>query len=440
MYCGYIVELHGLRKHNNADRLQCVEVFGNNVIVDISYYEGQKAVFFPVDGQLSEKYAIDNHLVRIKDENGKNIGGYLDPEKRNIKAMKLRGEKSEGLLMPIETLSPYADIETLTVGEKITTLNGQLICQKYIPQRKAATNHPAGSGNKPKKKQKTVQYPLFREHVDTEQLMYNKAAFKPGDKCTITLKTHGTSGRTARSQEVKDIKQNFLQRLFKRPVKQPTSWQYISGTRRTVLDNYAGGYYGSNAFREPYHEFFKNKLEKGEEIFYEICGWVDSDKTIMGICDNTKFQDKSIKKQYGDKMIFSYGCYPGQNCIFVYRMTLTNEDGYTVEYPDWLMRLRCEQMGVECVPLFETFTYTTWEDLLSRVEKYYDGPDPIGKTHIREGVVVRIENRPVFKAYKHKNFVFKLVEGITKESADAPDIEEAEEILATEAGDADDNT
>lgn len=159
----------------------------------------------------------------------------------------------------------------------------------------------------------------------------------------------------------------------------------------------------------------------------------------MATCDNTKFKDKSIKKQYGDKMVFSYGCEEGQSDIYVYRMTLTNEDGYTVEYPDWLMRLRCEQMGVKCVPLFETFTFTTWEDLMTRVEKFYEGPDPLGKIHTREGVVVRIENRPKFTAYKHKNFTFKLVEGLVKEEADVPDIKEAEELL-TEEGEAVDNT
>ena len=74
MYCGYITTLHNLRKHSNADRLQCVEVFGQNVIVDLSYYEGQKVVFFPSDGQLSEEFATKNNLVRKKDENGNEIG------------------------------------------------------------------------------------------------------------------------------------------------------------------------------------------------------------------------------------------------------------------------------------------------------------------------------------------------------------------------------
>ena len=58
----------------------------------------------------------------------------------------------------------------------------------------------------------------------------------------------------------------------------------------------------------------------------------------------------------------------------------------------------------------------------------YDGPDPIGKTHVREGVVVRILNRPKFTAYKHKNFAFKVLEGLIKDTAEAPDMEEAQEV------------
>jgi hypothetical protein len=61
-------------------------------------------------------------------------------------------------------------------------------------------------------------------------------------------------------------------------------------------------------------------------------------------------------------------------------------------------------------------------------EKFYAGPDPVGKTHTREGVVVRIINRPKFTAYKHKNFEFKVLEGIIKDTAAAPDMEEAQEV------------
>lgn len=48
---------------------------------------------------------------------------------------------------------------------------------------------------------------------------------------------------------------------------------------------------------------------------------------------------------------------------------------------------------------------------------------------LAEGVVVRIDNRESFTAYKDKVFEFKVIEGIAKDNSDAPDIEEAEEII-----------
>ena len=69
---------------------------------------------------------------------------------------------------------------------------------------------------------------------------------------------------------------------------------------------------------------------------------------------------------------------------------------------------------------------------MMKAEQYYAGPDPIGKTHTREGVVVRIVNRPKFCAYKHKNFEFKCISGIiaekTAESAAADNL--SEDILS----------
>lgn len=429
MYCGYIVELKDLRKHSNADRLQCVEIFGNNVIVDLSYHDGQKCVFFPTDGQLGKEYAEQNNLVRKKDEQGNEIGGYLDPEKRSIKAIRLRGEKSEGLILPVETLKDWCNIDELRVGDKITVLNGVEICTKYIPGKSKVKNHSSSGVKKNDLKESPpISYPLFKQHVDTEQLMFNQDAFKYGDKCNITLKMHGTSARTSYSLAVQESRLTWWQKLMKKKPPISKEWKFVSGSRRTILKDFTGGYYGNDSFRQKWHDFFVGKLEKGETVYYEIVGWVNDNTSVMPSCDNKKIKDKEIKKLYGDTTVFSYGCEQGQNNAYVYRMTLTNEDGYTVEYPDWLIRRRCEQMGVNCVPKFDEFMFTSWDDLLTRVESYYDGVDPIGKTHVREGVVVRIENRNTFTAYKHKNITFKILEGIIKDNADAPDMEEAQEI------------
>jgi hypothetical protein len=116
-------------------------------------------------------------------------------------------------------------------------------------------------------------------------------------------------------------------------------------------------------------------------------------------------------------------------------MTMTNEDGFVVEYTPDYMRYRCEQMGIKCVEVFERFFIpendygdSPGDFVLHEAERFYAGPDPVGKTHTREGVVVRILNRPKFCAYKHKNFEFKVLEGIIKDNASAPDMEEAQEI------------
>ena len=267
MYCAYITTIKELRKHSNADRLQCATIFGNNVIVDLTYTEGQRVIYFPTDGQLSEEFANDNNLVRKKDDAGNNIGGYLDPDKRNIAALRLRGEKSDGLVLPIEVLSKYTDISTLKDGEQITMLNGHEICKKYIPRSNHRQGGNTGAGNRTRKKKVPVA-PLFSEHADTEQLAYNLNVFKPNDEIEITLKMHGTSQRTGYLPVFKGYKRSLLDRILQKEGTPIYDWGYVSGTRRTVLENFDGGYYGSNEFREAHSKFFEGKLMKGESVYF----------------------------------------------------------------------------------------------------------------------------------------------------------------------------
>ena len=429
MYSAYITTIHSLRKHSNADRLQCTTVFGNNVIVDMSYKEGDRVIFFPVDGQLDADFAEKNNLLRKKNEKGENIGGYLDPNKRNIMALKLRGEKSEGLVLPLSVLSEYTDIDTLTDGDTISSFGSIMICQKYIPHKQTNINNKVAKVSRTRNDKKVTSYPYFTQHIDTEQLYYNLDAFKQGDTCYITLKMHGTSGRTANTLQVLKKEPNFLQRIFHLKTKESKKYVAVSGTRRTILESFDGGFYGNNAFREQYHNFFAKHLPKGMEVYYEIVGYIDdTDTPIMGKCSNSKVKDKDFSRKYGKETIFHYDNEVGHSSCYIYRMTMTNEDGYTVELPWEQVQIEAEKLGCRTVPTFDKFIFTTQEDLLKRVAEYCDGADPIGLTHIREGIVVRIDNRKSFTAFKHKNFYFKVLEGIIKDNADAPDMEEADEI------------
>ena len=483
MYKAYITILTNVRKHPNADRLLLADVFGNTVCVSTDYAEGQLGVYFPTDGQLSVEFAEKNNLVRKKDDAGNNIGGYMDPDKRNVTAIRLRGEKSDGLFLPISCLDycyPKDDDSAAAhfkVGDNIDGLvNGHEICCKYIP----CSNTRRGTviaGNRTRKK-KVATAPLFKEHADTEQLAYNLDAFKSGDEIEITLKMHGTSQRTGYLPVFKGYKDNIFRRAINKVImglKVRRDWGingrnalyhslkhnepiydygYVSGTRRVVLDSYEGGFYGDNQFREQHSKVFEGKLWKGETVYYEVVGFTTSGAPIMSSASNSKLNDKEFVKQYGKETVFSYGCEPTghhvydnitpvpQSDIYVYRMTMTNPDGEVVEYTPDFMRYRCEQMAVKTVPVFWKGIIPSFYEVVSedgtlvtegewvkeKAEQYYDGPDPIGKTHVREGVVVRIINRPKFAAYKHKNFSFKVLEGIAKVDAEAPDMEEAQEV------------
>lgn len=456
-HCGYVVKVEKLRPHTNADKLQIATFFGNDTCVSLDTELNEIGIYFPSDLQLSEEFCVENHLCRKKPD-GTPDTGYLEPDKRNIKAIKLRGEKSDGIFMPLSCLVyTGVNLSDINVGDTITVVNGHEICKKYIPRGRNRNNSAKGKGNKTRKKHAPVA-PLFTEHADTEQLAYNLGAFKPGDEIEITLKMHGTSQRTAYLPVLKGYKRTIWDKLFGHEGTPIYDWDYVSGTRRTVLENYDGGYYGSNEFREQHSKFFEGKLHKGEEIYYEVVGFTHTGTPIMATADNKKLNDKEFVKKYGKTTTFSYGCDCAeqawredrgqdpdkpQSDIYVYRMTMTNEDGDVVEYSPDFMRYRCEQMGVKTVPvLWKGFVsepdnwcgteWSTGEFVQMLAEQYYDGPDPIGKTHVREGVVVRIVNRPKFCAYKHKNFAFKCLEGLVKAEAEAPDMEEAEEEINNE--------
>ena len=471
MHCGYVTTLKNVRPHPNADKLLLAECFGNTICVSTGYQENQIVIYFPTDLQLSTEFCLKNNLLRLKDENGHSIsgGGYMDPDKRNIVAIKLRGERSDGLALPLTCLDYCFEdgaAAHLKIGDTIDIVNGHEICTKYIPRTNKRIGHPT-NGNKTRKVQVPLA-PLFAEHADTEQLAYNLGAFRTGDEIEITLKLHGTSARTGYLPVLNGFHRTIWDRLFKREGKPIYTYDLITGTRRTVVSEEEGGYYGSNAFRISHAEVFRGKLWKGETVYYEIVGFTDTGAPIMATCNNKKLNDKEFVKRYGETTTFSYGCEPQsktftgyndstfgyqnesveitipQSDIYVYRMTMTNEDGNIVEYTPDFMRYRCEQIGVKTVPVFWKGTIpahtadeaairlnqNAGEWIREKAEEFYDGPDPIGKTHIREGVVVRILNKPKFCAYKHKNHSFKMISGIITESVANGEIEVNESVLS----------
>jgi hypothetical protein len=196
MYNAIITKLGNIRKHSNADRLNISVCWGNQVIIGLNSKDGDWGIYFPTDGQLSEEFSKKNDLIRRKDETGKNVGGMFD-ENRRIRTQKFRGEVSDGFWCPISLLSPFfGDIKInedhvvvggnkLPEGYEFTSINGILICQKYVtPNTKTHSGQPS-------KKSKFTGSKMFKEQFETEQLGINLYKIPVDSLVIISEKQHG---------------------------------------------------------------------------------------------------------------------------------------------------------------------------------------------------------------------------------------------------------
>ena len=423
-YKAYVTYVKNIRPAENADRLNACEVFGNTTIIDKTITEDTLILYLPSDGQISVEFGEKNNLFRRKDENGNNVGGFVDPDKRNIAAIRLRGNRSDGLVLPISCLNYCfshgdASIE-FHAGDVIDGfVNGHEIARKHIPKTNHR-NHVSGAHNKTKKKKVVIEV-VFPQHIDSPQLKYNLNSFKSGDLITITEKLEGTSHRSA-LLPVK--KTNFFRRLFGIPEK--VVYKDYCGSRRVTINqnNSETGYYGNNNFRLDIHKRLLPHLTPNLEVFGEIVGWPGKGQApLMGEVDTKCLGDKNFTKIYGEKMIFHYGCKNGEYDFYIYRICELDEDGEVkIEYSTDQIISWCELHGFKYVPVLYRGFLKEAEDILYLGEKYCDGESTLAH-HWREGCVIRRDNNArKFDVYKNKNFNYKMMKGMFVEQLSEEDI------------------
>ena len=387
------------------------------MIVGPNSYTGQEVLYLPTDGKIERWFGDKLKLFR-KNLDGTPQGGYVD-DNSHVKAIKLRGNQSSGIVVPLDKIYEIWGNQGWQDGDKVTQINDKEFCFKYIPRNKKSPNLTPKSSYKGRKAEGII-YPEFSMHTDTEQLAYNLDKFHSGDQISITLKLHGTSQRSMRTYA--ELPRGFFRKLFN--MKPKTKPAYVLGTRRCVVTENHEGFYGNDQFRLSHHKALEPYIEDTMEVFGEIVGYYGegSEQTIMPSCDNKKISDKNFIKEFGPRTVFSYGCQPGESKMFIYRITSQNGEK---EWTPKEIKTWCDEHGFNYVPIVDTFEFTTTEDLLDRINKYFeDLRDPIGKTHIKEGVVVRIVNRHTFTAYKSKTFEFRVLSGVASENINSTQMSE----------------
>jgi hypothetical protein len=180
-------------------------------------------------------------------------------------------------------------------------------------------------------------------------------------------------------------------------------------------------------------------LYQGELWYYEILGYEDTGAAIMQSVDTSKM-GKEFVKRFGKTMTYKYGCLPGTCIIEVYRITQTLPDGSIIDLPWSMVKERCNNSMVAHVPELETWIVdVNPQELRDRIDyltENIDIAEPSDPSHIREGIVIRIDNleNGHMKLWKNKNFAFKCLEGIIKDNPDYCDTEEQESFTEEAEG------
>lgn len=412
-YEAIVCRLSGVRPHSNADRLSVADAAGIQCIVGREHVDGEIGIVFPEGGTIDDRFCSMHGLYKTQP------GGYLDPQGR-VRALKLRGEVSFGLWLPIAALIEWAATQPgpatpLTEGATI----GAPLCEKYLTP--ATRRALAANAAAPKKARAEQALP---RHYDTPQFRHLHT-LPLCDLAIITEKVHGTSGRTG-LVEVEQPRPWWLRLFRMRPTKR---LEYVSGTRNCILDTGAPGEKGE-VYRRLVHERIvaDADLQPGEVWFYEIAGSTHTGTPIMATHSVGDLGDpklaKQLRAQYGERITYDYGCAPDEHRVFVYRIT---QDGR--ELPFEQVRERAHAAG------FETPVVLAWihdpEDIATvrtLAMTFADEPSFYSDAHPREGVCVRFEDSAsgiVGRAWKHKGFVFCALEGIARGDANYIDAEDA---------------
>jgi hypothetical protein len=444
-YNAIVTRLRNVRQHPNADRVKLATCHGNQIVVGLGNTDEDLGVYFPSDGVLSHEFAHANNLYRERTMNSdpNEKPGMFDGNRR-VRAQKFRGEISDGFWVPMSNFDFIEKLpaELLEEGYEFDTIKGIPICNKYINP----STLKAAQQNQPKKTKTAKTSIMFKELPDTEHLFRNLDNLDESDLLIISLKTHGTSHRIGNVLVVRNLS------LFEKFLKlvgvkiNEKDWMYLNGTRRVVLEESKrdGPQYHDPTIRDKAFNAFNGNLRKGETVYLEIVGFENGSKPIMSSVDLGAFNDKELVKKYSNNgfnsMCYKYGCSDGESDYYVYKITMTNEDGQSIDYSWDDIVKRCNELGVKHVPFIDRFTVSEFKlrhniiddcdferKFIDYIAAISDGDDLIDPSHIREGVCVRVESGLSLKVYKNKGFNFKIAEGLVKDSG-VIDIEEVESL------------
>lgn len=431
-YLAKIVRINNFRKHSDSEveKLKCCSVDGFNIICGIESKPGLY-VYFPTGCCLNPDFLKYANLYRHKELNNDSEQSGMFEDNGRVKAIRLRGELSEGFILPVIILENYllsvtnqsveieenVEFDVVEHDGKTFWINKKYIPKNVLRQREHVKN---SHSRQPKGIDRLIEN-QFRFHYDTILIKKVPYAIQPDDIIHISSKIHGTSHISARVLCKQPL--NWKQKIAKWLTGEEFNiYDYLYSSRTVVKNKYynknvSGGFYGVDVWAEA-DKVIKPCLQKGMTIYAEIVGFLPD--------------GSYIQKNY------DYGCVPPEKDepythekhfkVRIYRITLTNVDGQVHEFSTQEVQQYCSKVGL--VPVEEYYygragalypeichlVGTDWnEEFLNmlandkRFNMECNSPDCNNKVP-HEGIVIKIENGQS-AAFKLKCFRFLDKEG-----------------------------
>lgn len=427
-YLSKIVKIDNFRKHNDPEvtRLKCCTIDGFNMITGIDSEPGLY-VYFPALSQINPDFLSYANLYKHKELNKDPEQSGMFEDNGRVKAIKLRGEISEGFIIPLTVLENYiVSVTNKSLPEYKEGIEFDAvehdgkefwISKKYVAKRQ----YPQGtssSSNKTRykvpKRLDRVRDDQFRFHYTTVQIKKCPFVLNPESLIQMSYKIHGTSGISAYvlCHQPLTWKQKIAKWLTGESF---DKYDYIYSSRTVIKNKFynpevGSGYYSDDIWAEA-DKIVKSHLKRGETAYYEIVGYLPN--------------GGYIQKGY------DYGCVPPKSGetythekhfkVRIYRVTSTNVDGKVFEYTPRQVQQWCAQVGL--IPVEECYygragdlypdldPANHWSenfiDRLSNDKRFHmelDSPHCVNKVP-HEGVVIKIEDG-ASRAFKLKCFRF----------------------------------
>jgi RNA ligase (TIGR02306 family) len=361
-----VVRLDDVLPHTNADALELAVIGGSRAVVQKGIHKkGDLALYIPEDAVLPAD------VIDAFGFTGKLAGR----RKNRVKAIRLRGELSQGLVIPVEKAIslvktnerfwPYVEAnpdfsstyeeqpiegapftETIAWFDEGADFAAALGIEKYeepIPVEMAGRQRSRPS--------------WFPTYTDIENIKRYNRALVEGETVVLTEKIHGTNfgaGMLASDREM------------------------LVSSRRIVLERDETNLYWRAAAL--------NRLEANLNLILDATGAQSA--VIFGEVFGPGVQD------------LTYGVMPGAIEFRAFDIML---DGEYVSYPMFLELVGAEAEPVEddegnvtalayysAIPMVPPLYYGAYSPEI--VAQYTDGKDTLSGSHVREGVVIRPEH------------------------------------------------